>query len=83
MKLTTEQKKNVERFLLETHDALFAIKENTGLSISVAAYGNDKDYSCIFIHTGTDVICIGERAEIEGFFKSEKWRKRKTKKRDS
>ena len=80
MRLTADQKKNIERVLLETHDALVAIKENTGLSLSIAAYGDDKEFSCIFIHTGTDVIGISERAEIKGFFNSGKWRNRKTRK---
>ena len=81
MRLTEKQKRNIERVLMETHDALVAIKEETGLSLSIAAYGNDKEYTCIFVHTGADCIGLDERSEIEGFFKSEKWRKRKTKKR--
>lgn len=81
MRLTAEQKRNIEKVLMETHDALMAIKNETGLSLSVAAYDDDKEHSCIFIHTDADCIRIGERSEIEGFFKSDMWRKRKTKKR--
>lgn len=80
MRLSAKQKREIERVLLETHDALTAIKEKTGYGISVAAYGDKKEFACIFIHTGADVISLGERSEIEGFFRSEKWLKRKTRK---
>lgn len=83
MRLTADQKRYIERVLLETHDALYAIKESTGLSIGVSAYGSEKTYACVFIHTESGVINIDERSEIEGFFKSDKWLKRKTRKKDS
>lgn len=79
MRLTAEEKRDIERVLLETHDALVAIKEKTGYSVSVAAYGNDKDYACIFIHTKQGLVNIDERSEIEGIFKSDKWRNRRKK----
>ena len=80
MRLTEKQKQEIERVLLEMHDKLFEIREKTGLSISVAAYGSDKSYACVFVHTKTGIVSIDERSEIEGFFKSKKWLKRKPRK---
>ena len=77
MRLTAEQKREIERTLVEIHDKLYEIKEKTGLSIDIAAYCSDKKYACIFIHTKRDeLVSIDERSEIDGFFKSDKWRNR-------
>lgn len=76
MRLTAEQKRNIEQALLDAHDALFAIKEQTGLSVSVSAYGNDAAYCCIFIHTPQGVVMIDERSKIKRFFNSAEWRNR-------
>ena len=76
MRLTAEQKREIERVMLEVSDKLFEIKEKTGISLSIAAYGNNPEYPCIFLHTKNEIATVDERSEINGYFKSEKWRNR-------
>lgn len=80
MRWKAEQKREIERALLEVHDALVEIKEKTGFPVSVGVYGDDKETACVFIHTKTGIASIYERSEIEGFFNSDGWRNRRKKK---
>lgn len=75
MELTTEQKRRLEATIKEVHEKLFALKEETGYSISVGAYHDDVEIMCVFIHdhVNKQIASIDSVKQLEGFMDNPNW----------
>lgn len=80
MRLTAKKKKEIETAISGTYDALRKIKDETGLTVSMAAFGKSPEYAYVCIYYDGGYVLIDNRKEIDGFFNSKKWLKRRERK---
>lgn len=75
MELTTEQKRRLEATIKEVHEKLFALKEETGYSISVSAYHDDVEIMCVFIHDHVNnmIANIDSMKKLDGYMDNPNW----------
>ena len=81
MRLTAKKKSEIETAISGAYDALRKIKDETGLTVSMAAFGNSPEYAYVCIYFDGGYVLINERKEIDGFFNGEKWKTRKRRKK--
>lgn len=75
MELTVEQKRKVEATIKEVHEKLFALKEETGLGLSVNAYHDNINSMCVFIHDFANkrIASIDSMKQLDGFMDNPNW----------